>query len=185
MAWRKPQSGSVRALEESDFLELRLQRDRFSPMVRPKLLCVDDDPAFRELYRTMLGGYGYDVVLAADGADALRAFHSCPTDAVVIDHEMPVMNGSEVAAAIKGINPNIPIVMVSGCEAVVEGIPRFVDAAIAKGSEVGLLLDKLELLVGPRAASLSSGNQISRLVPLGSALATVALAAYVLPRLWR
>lgn len=154
-------------------------------MFRPKLLCVDDDAATRELYRTLLGGYGYDVVAAENGADALQVFNSCRIDAIVLDHEMPVMNGSEVAAVIKGINPNVPIVMVSGRESVVEGTPRFVDAALAKGSEVGLLLDKLERLMGPGVAKLASANRVSRLAPLGSALATVALAAYVLPRLWR
>ncbi len=154
-------------------------------MFRPKLLCVDDDAALRELYRVMLGGYGYEVVVAENGADALQVFNSSRINAVILDQEMPVMNGSEVAAVIKRINPDVPIVMVSGCEALVNGAPSFVDAAIAKGSELGVLLDKLELLIGSRVTKLASTGQVSRLVPLGSALATVALAALVLPRLWK
>jgi CheY-like chemotaxis protein len=154
-------------------------------MIRPKLLCVDDDAALRELYRTLLGSYGYEVLLAEDGPKALQTFNSSRVDAVVLDYDMPLMNGSEVAAGMKGTNPGVPIIMVSGRKSVVEEAPRFVDAAIGKGSEFGVLLDKLELLMGATAANLGSTSQISRLVPLGSALATVALAAYVLPRLWK
>jgi CheY-like chemotaxis protein len=153
-------------------------------MIRPKVLCVDDDAAFRELYRTLLESYGYEVVVAENGSYALRAFNSSSPDAVVLDHEMPAMNGSEVAAAMKSINPRVPIIMVSGSKSVVEEVPQFVDAAIGKGCDVSLLLDKLQLMVAS-GGNLSPAGRDRRFVPLGSALAMVALAAYLLPRLWR
>jgi len=37
---------------------------RHSSTAKPKLLCVDDDPAIHDLYKVLLSGYGYDVVLA-------------------------------------------------------------------------------------------------------------------------
>jgi CheY-like chemotaxis protein len=154
-------------------------------MIRPKLLCVDDDASLRELYRTFLESYGYEVVVAESGPNALDVFSSSPVRAVVLDYDMPAMNGSEVAAVMKGINPAVPIIMVSGCKSVVEEAPRFVDAAIGKGSEVGVLLDKLQQLMGLEAEALPSARSISPLVPLGSALATIALVAFVLPRLWK
>ena len=155
-------------------------------MIRPRLLCVDDDAAVRELYRKILGSFGYDVLIAEDGARALQLFHSREIDAVILDYEMPGMKGSEVAAEIKRRSPGIPIIMVSGCPSVVEEAPRFVDAAIPKGSPIGRLLDRLEALAGAAKGSLATpALSVSRFVPLGSALAAVAVSAFLLPRLWK
>jgi CheY-like chemotaxis protein len=155
-------------------------------MIRPRLLCVDDDAAVRELYRKILGSFGYDVLVAEDGAHALKLFHPRHIDAVILDYEMPGMKGSEVAAELKRRSPGIPIIMVSGCPSVVEEAPRFVDAAIPKGSPVGSLLDRLEALAGAAKNKLATpALPVSRLLPLGSALATVALGAFLLPRFWK
>ena len=155
-------------------------------MIRPRLLCVDDDAAVRELYRKILGSFGYDVLLAEKGAHALKLFHPRQIDAVILDYEMPGMKGSEVAAELKRRSPGIPIIMVSGCPSVVEEAPRFVDAAIPKGSPIGWLLDRVEALAGAAKGKLATpGLPISRFIPLGSALATVAVSAFLLPRLWK
>ncbi|PYX88149.1 MAG: response regulator [Acidobacteria bacterium] len=155
-------------------------------MIRPRLLCVDDDAAVRELYRKILGSFGYDVLVAEDGAHALKLFHPSQIDAVILDYEMPGMKGSEVAAELKRRSPGIPIIMVSGCPSVVDEAPRFVDAAIPKGSPIGWLLDRLEALSGAAKGRLATpAMSISRLLPLGSALATVALSAFLLPRFWK
>ena len=155
-------------------------------MTRPTLLCVDDDAAVRNLYRILLDTYGYEVLLAEDGAHALEVFNLHPVDAVVLDYEMPGMKGSEVAAELKRLSPDIPIIMVSGCPSVVEEAPRFVDAAIPKGSPVVRLLDKLELVVDNAKVKIMTPTvSVSRFLPLGSALATVALGAYLLPRIWK
>jgi DNA-binding response OmpR family regulator len=90
---------------------------------------------------------GYDVVLAESGSKALRLFHSRPIDAVILSYELAGMQGSEVAAAIKGVNPAVPIVMISACASVVEEAPRFVDAALVRESQPGRLLEKLERLL--------------------------------------
>jgi CheY-like chemotaxis protein len=155
-------------------------------MARPTLLCVDDDSASRTLYRHLLGSYGYDVVLAEDAVQALHTLERSSVNAVLLDYEMPGMNGSEVAAVIKHRTPKMPIIMVSGCSSVVEDAPRFVDAAVAKGAPIEKLLGLLHGLVpqgggGAAAAPLTS----ARYVPLGTALATAALLAYLLPLLWR
>jgi CheY-like chemotaxis protein len=154
-------------------------------MGRPTLLCVDDDSATRTLYSHLLGCNGYDVVLAEDGAQALDTLHRSSVSAVVLDYEMPGMNGSEVAAVIKHSKPEIPIIMVSGCSSVVEDAPRFVDAAVSKGAPVEKLLGLLDGLVRNADATVVPPLRSSRLVPLGTALATAAFLAYLLPLLWR
>ncbi len=116
-------------------------------MTRPTLLCVDDDATVRELYRILLGSYGYNVIVAENGPQALRLFNPRLVDLVILDYEMPGLCGSEVAAEMKRRNPDVPVVMVSGCQSVVEDAPRFVDAALAKGAPVGRLLEKLDGLL--------------------------------------
>jgi CheY-like chemotaxis protein len=122
-------------------------------MTRPTLLCVDDDATVRELYRVLLGSYGYEVIVAENGWKALRLFDPNQIDAVILDYEMPGLRGSEVAAEIKRRNPDVPVVMMSGCASVVEDAPRFVDAAVAKGAPVGCLVDKVSTLLHGAAVS--------------------------------
>jgi len=153
-------------------------------MARPKLLCVDDDSAARTLYRYLLECYGYDVVVAEDGIQALNELNHSAVEAVLLDYEMPGMNGGKVAAIIKHRTPEIPIIMVSGCSSVVEDAPRFVDAAVTKGAPVEKLLSLLEGVLKRNAQTVTAPVAASSYAPLGSALASVALVAYFLPLLW-
>jgi CheY-like chemotaxis protein len=154
-------------------------------MTRPKLLCIDDDAGVRELYRVLFESYGYLVTVAESGHRGLGLFRSDKFDGVVVDHEMPGLKGSEVAAVLKHTSPDTPVIMVSGCRSVVEDAPRFVDAAIAKGSPVGLLVDKMNVLLGSPPPSPARRGTFSSFLPLGSALAAMAFVGFVVPRLWR
>ena len=61
--------------------------------IEPLILVVDDDPDIRRLTETLLTDHGYHVILAAHGQDAiLRLRHRCP-DLIVLDLNMPVMDG--------------------------------------------------------------------------------------------
>jgi len=111
------------------------------------LLCVDDDAATRELYRTLFTTYGYDVVVAEDGHQALKTFSTHDIGAAIVDYEMPGLRGSELAAAIKRNNPDVPVLIVSGCQSIVEDAPRFVDAALPKGTPISGLVEKVEALL--------------------------------------
>ena len=155
---------------------------RHSSTAKPKLLCVDDDPAIRDLYKLLLSGYGYDVVLAADGRQALNLFHAKQIDAVVCDYEMPGMSGGELAASIKRRSRRIPVILVSGCQSVIDSIPHMVDAAFPKGTPVAELVNRIRVLPASRR-SVSQG--FSRFIPLGSVLASVALGAFLIPKLWK
>ena len=112
--------GIFRARTVHDFfaqiLRGDLERARPSPMNRPTLLCVDDDPGIRQLYEAMLGTYGYEVLVAEGGHQALNLFRSKASeiDAVISDYEMPGMNGAQLAAELKRCDPEIPVIVVSG-----------------------------------------------------------------------
>lgn len=145
----------------------------------PKLLCVDDDRAARQFYQRILEGHGYRVLLADSGARALQLLKKNLVRVVLSDFEMPGMNGGELAAAIKRQQPRMPVVLLSGRSAVVDNPPKGVDAALPKGASLDRLIELIETLgQKPRA-----GRSMQHLLPLGEALAGVALAAFVLPRI--
>ena len=151
-------------------------------MVQPRLLCVDDDSAFRQFYKDLLGSYGYEVTVAANAKQALKAFLNGKVDAVLTDLEMPDMTGAELAARLKRLRPDLPVLLVSGSERVQGTPPAGVDATVAKGTPSSKLVDQIELLLAKgrtRPARLSP----RRFAPLGSVLASIALVAYALPRL--
>lgn len=152
------------------------------PIPRRKLLCVDDDSKFRQFYRTLLGSYGYDVAVAANGRQALKLFLSNKIDAVLTDFEMPEMTGCELAARLKRLRPELPVLLLSGSKSV--AIPKAVDASLTKGAPVNKLVDQLEILLAKRF-SRPVALQADGFVPLGKVLAGVALIAYVVPRILR
>jgi CheY-like chemotaxis protein len=154
-------------------------------MRRAKLLCVDDDPGIREFYGTLFGSHNYEVISAANGREALSILrsHPCPIDAVISDYDMPGMTGPELAAQVKLLRPELPVLIVSGSQPVLEEAPHFVDAAMAKGAPIHEILGRVRLLLSQRMG-LEAGLPFTRFIPLGSALATVALGALLLGKLW-
>ena len=119
----------------------------------PVVLCVDDAEEILGFYQRLLGQYGYAVMVAEDGAEALELFQcSDPqVDAVILDFQMARMNGLELAVWLKGLDPDLPIVMVSGDSPRLEEMAPFIDAAIPKGSPIREITGQLELLLGDRA----------------------------------
>lgn len=80
---------------------------------RPLVLCVDDDEAILTVTKMALEGKGYRVLTANNGVTALEAFAALPVDAVILDYEMPGMNGGQVALEMKRIKPSIPKMLFS------------------------------------------------------------------------
>jgi CheY-like chemotaxis protein len=119
----------------------------------PVVLCVDDTEEILGFYRNLLGSYGYSVMLAENGAEALEVFESSapPIDAVILDYQMPGMTGLELAVSLKGLDPGLPVVMVSGNGPRLEEMFPFVDAAIPKGVSIRQITAQLEFLLGERA----------------------------------
>lgn len=66
-----------------------------------KALVAEDDRLNRELIRRMLRRLGWDVVAVANGAAALDACAATEYDVVLIDYEMPRMNGVEAATKLR------------------------------------------------------------------------------------
>lgn len=83
------------------------------PVARTVLI-VDDHASFRAGARRLLEAEGYDVVgQAADGATALRTAHELEPGVVLLDVNLPDLNGFEVAARLTGDSPSSAVVLIS------------------------------------------------------------------------
>ena len=67
----------------------------------PRILVAEDDAAIRDLIRAQLSAAGYDVHTASDGAEAIKKIGGIKPDAVVLDINMPVLDGFGVLKALK------------------------------------------------------------------------------------
>ena len=74
------------------------------------ILVVDDAPVVREPVAAYLRIEGYTVETAANGREGLEKFRTGQFNVVVTDRKMPEMNGDQLAAAIKQIAPNTPVI---------------------------------------------------------------------------
>ena len=105
------------------------------------VVVADDDPAFRELLRTMLTGLATRVIEAADGRDALAALAAGPADLLLTDLAMPGLSGAGLLAELAG---SVPAIVVSGLDtgAGQEPVPPPGAAAMLRKDEVSR--DRLE-----------------------------------------
>jgi CheY-like chemotaxis protein len=116
-------------------------------MTHPTILCIDD-------YETSLAGWclylqnaGYSVTTARTAQEGLERFAVSPVDLVLLDYAMPDMNGDDVAATMKGIKPDVRILMFSGVSDVPEGARLHVDAFLQKGQSPTVVLEKIQELL--------------------------------------
>ena len=79
-----------------------------------KIMIVDDDLQVRNMLRLTLEREGYEVVEAADGVAAVDRFKDGGIDLVVTDIVMPEKEGIELIMELKGLDPRVRIIAISG-----------------------------------------------------------------------
>ena len=92
-------------------------------------MIVDDEQGIRDLLSFELGSKGYEVVTAQEGSEALERFKKEKFDLVITDLKMPGMDGIALLEALKKIDPQIKVVLITGF-----GTIETVVAAIKKGA---------------------------------------------------
>lgn len=80
-----------------------------------RILVVDDEPGLRQLYQKVLSRQGYDVRLAANGADALLALGMSMPDLILLDLAMPDMDGISLLRVIRATPgmEKIPVIVLT------------------------------------------------------------------------
>ncbi len=104
-----PEIEKVVASHQATFLPSRTGREE-------TVLIAEDDASVRDSIRDILQNYGYNVIAAENGMDAVNKFseHEKKIDLALIDVIMPVMNGKEMYEAIRQIQPDIKVIFISG-----------------------------------------------------------------------
>lgn len=77
------------------------------------LLIVDDERSIRVSLRTVLANFGFEIVEAARGEEALALVRAAQFDAVLLDINMPGMGGIEVCRLMRKVAPRLPILMLT------------------------------------------------------------------------
>ncbi len=84
-------------------------------MKKKRILIADDDRQIRKALRARLTEWGYGIVESSDGLGVISQTTREGVDAVILDHEMPLGNGRDIARVIRG-ETVVPIVFLSGHE---------------------------------------------------------------------
>jgi CheY-like chemotaxis protein len=108
-----------------------LRRREMSEHKSPSLLVVEDDAFVQGLYEGQLKAIGYEVRLAGDGEEALRAMQKSPPDLVLLDLVLPRLSGYDVLARMRD-DPalaHVPVIMLSN-----KGEPADIEKGLALGA---------------------------------------------------
>jgi two-component system, OmpR family, KDP operon response regulator KdpE len=129
------------------------------------VLIVDDERSIRLSLRTILGNFGFEIVEAARGEEALALVRTEPFDAVLLDINMPGMGGIEVCRLMRKASPRLPILMLTvqgGEERKVEALDAGADDYITKPFQLRELTARLRAAVR-RSKSLDD-NEVAIMI---------------------
>jgi len=126
-----------------------------------RILVVDDDQAVRESLRRALVLEGYDVELAEDGTAALRSLTQSAPDAIVLDLQMPDVDGLEVCRRLRTLGDTTPVLILTARDAVgdrVEGLDAGADDYLVKPFDLAELFARLRALLRRKTPSSSDSD---------------------------
>jgi len=130
-------------------------------LTQPTVMVVDDSLTVRKATQRLLTRAGYQVVLARDGVDALKQLQDVMPDAMLVDIEMPNMDGFDLTRNVRSDSrtTHMPLVMITSRTA--EKHRRYaeeigVDVYLGKPYNEDELLGTLQRLIGERAAGMAA-----------------------------
>ena len=109
---------------------------------QPLVLCIDDAEIALRVRKLLLANAGYRVLTAASGEDGLEIFKQNPIELVIADHFLTDKTGLEIAADMKELKPEVPILIVSAAAEAPTGL-EFADGFLSKGEGPDALLEAI------------------------------------------
>jgi DNA-binding NtrC family response regulator len=94
-----------------------------------RILVVDDEEQMRDLLAKVLERKGYQVAVSADGSEALALLEREPVDLVVTDVRMPGLDGMEALRAIRELNPETIVLIMTGFGSIDQAVQAVKDGA--------------------------------------------------------
>jgi two-component system nitrogen regulation response regulator NtrX len=107
------------------------------------ILIIDDEKAIRKTLTEILSYEGYKIEEAGDGEEGLKKFRDKPYDVVLCDIKMPKLDGLEFLDKAREVNPDVPVIMISGhgtIETAVEAVKKGAYDYISKPPDLNRLL---------------------------------------------
>ena len=124
---------------------------------------VDDNDRSRGFLSSILTEYGFEVITAADPVEALRLCRDISFDVALVDYQMPSLTGSQLAKELKCLDPDIPIVLISGYTRLAGPEMMFVDAHFGRGSRLDDLVETMRRLTNSKRSSRVNRRSVSAL----------------------
>ena len=91
-------------------------------MNEPKILLVDDDEAFLELFFSLSDTQGIDMIPLTSAGKALEFLEKEPVDLIISDVQMPEMTGTELFSKVQHLYPDIPVILITAFGSTEEAI---------------------------------------------------------------
>jgi len=126
-----------------------------------RILVVDDDSSARTALARLLESEGYGVDGAADGQAALERLVELPPDLIVSDLDMPVMNGMQLLAELRGRGQDVPVIVVTSAtelRSAVDAMRAGADDYITKPVDFDALLLAVERALEQRDVRVENEN---------------------------
>ena len=121
------------------------------------ILLVEDNKNQRLLYEQELRFEGYEIVIAEDGKDVLKKVQEQPLDLVVMDINLPMMDGLDIMDWILSKHRNIPTIINTTYSSYKDNFMTWAaDAFIVKSSDVTELKNKIKELITNKRQRLQS-----------------------------
>jgi CheY-like chemotaxis protein len=154
-------TSALMQLSTSRIAQAKHPRREMPAAVRKTLLLIDDREDELGLRQSVLEHFGYVVLAAGTGQEGLELLASHAVDEVLLDYQMPEMNGEMVATEMRRTKPGVPILMLSGCVSVPKSVRKLVDRFIAKGVSSEFLLREIERLLNRLRRPMRSGRSVT------------------------
>ncbi|MFH8474522.1 response regulator transcription factor [Streptomyces sp. NPDC018000] len=126
-----------------------------------RILIVDDEPAVREALQRSLAFEGYSTEVAVDGLDALARADSYAPDLIVLDIQMPRMDGLTAARRLRSTGTTTPILMLTARDTVgdrVTGLDAGADDYLVKPFELDELFARIRALLRRSSYATAAGD---------------------------
>lgn len=130
----------------------------------PRILVVDDEPIARDVLSEYLMGDGHTVDTAVNGREAFEKFKAGRYALVITDRAMPEVGGDQLAAMVKEVSPDTPIILLTGFGDLMNAAgekPDGVDMVVKKPIRLATLREVL--------AKMTDGSRDAETAPSRSA----------------
>ena len=114
-----------------------------------RILLVDDEENIQVVYSEEFEDDGYEVISAMNGLEGLEKFSADRPDIVILDIQMPGMNGIEVLRKMKMLDPSVPVILSSAYQEFKRDLGSWAsDAYIVKSGDISELKNAVRKLLG-------------------------------------